>query len=161
MECPCLSQKKYDDCCRPLHAGEKLASTAEELMRSRYSAFVKHEIDYIVETHHPETRSSVNKEEIATWAKDSEWKGLEILGTQAGSASDEEGLVDFVASYEVDGEEVNHKERSLFKKVDGNWYFYNAATLDPVKREGPKVGRNDSCPCGSGKKYKKCCLNKF
>ena len=29
-----------------------------------------------------------------------------------------------------------------------------------VKRETPKVGRNESCPCGSGKKYKNCCMNK-
>ena len=63
--------------------------------------------------------------------------------------------------YEVDGNAVSHKERSLFKKKENTWYFYNAASLDPVKREGPKVGRNDPCPCGSGKKFKKCCLNKF
>ncbi|MBI5518363.1 MAG: preprotein translocase subunit SecA [Deltaproteobacteria bacterium] len=31
-----------------------------------------------------------------------------------------------------------------------------AAVMDPVRRSGPKVGRNDPCPCGSGKKYKKC-----
>ena len=161
MECPCLSQKNYEECCGLIHSGEKTAQTAEELMRSRYSAFVKSEIDFIVETHHPETRSSVDKNEIETWAKDSEWKGLEILGTEEGTSEDEEGLVDFVANYEANGEEVSHKERSLFKKQDGVWYFYNAASLDPVKREGPKVGRNDPCPCGSGKKFKKCCLNKF
>lgn len=161
MKCPCSSQKKYEDCCAPLHAGEKVALTAQELMRARYSAFVQQEIDYIVETHHPETRSSVNKDEIANWAKDSEWKGLEILATQDGMNDDSEGLVDFIANYEINGESVAHKERSLFKKSEGLWYFYNAASLDPVKREGPKVGRNDPCPCGSGKKYKKCCINKF
>ena len=161
MECPCLSEKKYADCCQPLHKGKKTASTAEELMRSRYSAFVKKEIDYIVETHHPDTRSSVDKEEISKWSKNSEWKGLEILGTREGGESDNEGLVDFVASYEVDGDAVQHKERSLFKKHEGKWYFFNAAALDPVKRDGPKIGRNDLCPCGSGKKYKKCCLGKF
>ena len=161
MECPCLSEKKYEDCCGPLHSGVKIPETATELMRSRYSAFVKNEIDYIIETHHPETRSSIDKEEITNWAKDSQWKGLKILATQNGQACDEEGLVDFVASYQVGGEDVHHEERSLFKKQEGRWYFYNAASLDPVKREGPKVGRNDPCPCGSGKKFKKCCLNKF
>ena len=59
-----------------------------------------------------------------------------------------------MANYEANGEEVSHKERSLFKKDEGIWYFYNAASLDPVKRENPKVGRNDPCPCGSGKKFK-------
>ena len=68
-----------------------------------------------------------------------EWKGLEILGTQEGTSEDEEGLVDFVANYEANGEEVSHKERSLFKKQDGVWYFYNAASLDPVKREGSRL----------------------
>lgn len=161
MECPCLSQKKYVECCEPLHKGEKNAETAEELMRSRYAAFVQNEIDYVISTHHPETRETVDRKEIEEWSKNSDWKGLEILGTQNGEPSDEEGVVDFIARYEVDGEEVEHKERSLFKKADGSWFFYNAASLDPVKREGPKVGRNDPCPCGSGKKYKKCCLNKF
>jgi preprotein translocase subunit SecA len=28
----------------------------------------------------------------------------------------------------------------------------------PIVRDVPKVGRNDPCPCGSGKKYKRCCL---
>jgi len=161
VECPCSSQKKYEDCCAPFHEGKKAPATAEELMRSRYSAFVKHEIDYIVDTHHPETRSSVDKDEIEVWAKDSDWKGLEILGTQAGQSGDVEGLVDFVANYEAKGEEVTHKERSLFKKHEGTWYFFNAASLDPVKRDGPKIGRNDPCTCGSGKKFKKCCINKF
>ena len=161
MECSCLSEKSYQECCQLLHEGKKKAATAEELMRARYSAFVKEKIDYIIDSHHPETRSSVDKEEITNWAKDSDWKGLEILGTQNGLEGDEEGLVDFVAKYEVDGDAVSHKERSLFKKKENIWYFYNAASLGPVKREGPKVGRNDPCPCGSGKKFKKCCLNKF
>ena len=63
MECPCLSQKNYEECCGLLHSGEKTAQTAEELMRSRYN-FCESEIDFIVETHHPETRSSVDKKEI-------------------------------------------------------------------------------------------------
>ena len=161
MDCPCLSQKSYSNCCEPFHLGVSFASTAEELMRSRYSAFVKNKVDYVVNTHHPDTRDSVDLVEIKNWASNSEWKGLEILGSENGLESDEEGLVDFIAKYEVDGEFIQHKERSLFKKDDGRWFFYNAASLDPVKREGPKVGRNDPCPCGSGKKYKKCCLNKL
>ena len=101
---------------------------------------MQNEIDYVISTHHPETRESVDRKEIEEWSKSSDWKGLEILGTQNGTSDDEEGLVDFIARYEVDGEEVEHKERSLFKKEGESWFFYNAASLDPVKREG-QIGR--------------------
>jgi hypothetical protein len=39
-------------------------------------------------------------------------------------------------------------------------YFEDDDIEDDIIRAGPKIGRNDPCPCGSGKKYKNCCLNK-
>ncbi|MEW6763829.1 MAG: UPF0149 family protein [Pseudomonadota bacterium] len=37
------------------------------------------------------------------------------------------------------------------------WLPLRKGAVETIKREEPKVGRNDDCPCGSGKKYKKCC----
>ncbi len=160
-QCPCGTQKEYEQCCADFISGKALPKTAEQTMRSRYSAFAKNVVEYIVETHHESTRSDVNASEIKEWAENSEWKGLEIVRTEKGLEDDEEGLVEFKAHYVTDKQPVAHHELSTFKKVDGKWFFFDGQVLrDSVQRNEPKVGRNDPCPCGSGKKFKKCCLIK-
>jgi len=154
--CPCGSEKPYEQCCGPYHAGAP-APTAEALMRSRYSAYVKGEIDYLVESHTPKGREEVDRELTEKWAKDSEWLGLTIASTEAGGPDDVEGMVEFIARFRAEGQERSHRERSRFEKLDGRWYYVDGKELKmpPVRAE--KVpGRNDPCPCGSGKKYKKC-----
>ena len=86
-------------------------------------------------------------------------KGLEIIGTDRGGENDEEGYVEFVAHYAANGQSVEHHEHSYFKKLDGEWKFIDGEieSQEPYVREEPKIGRNDPCPCGSGKKYKYCC----
>jgi len=88
--------------------------------------------------------------------------GLDILSTEQGGENDEEGVVEFLARYKLSNVTVPHRERATFRKVDGKWYFVDGKELNAptVRNEGPKVGRNDPCPCGSGKKYKKCCATK-
>jgi SEC-C motif-containing protein len=158
MSCPCGSKKTYEKCCGPFLAGEKNPSTAEELMRSRYTAYTKHDIDYVEETHSLERRDALDVEETRKWAEESEWKGLEILRTEAGGANDDTGVVEFIASFAQDGVDYEHHEVSTFHKVNDMWYFHDGYTpSQTVVREEAKVGRNDPCPCGSGKKYKKCC----
>lgn len=159
MNCPCLSGRLYEECCEPVIKGERKAGTAEELMRSRYSAFVQHEIDYIVNTNHPEKIEEVDRESIEKWAKESEWLGFELLNVSNGTAEDQEGQVEFIASFTQQGIKQEHHELAEFKKVDDQWYFYDGklASQKPIVRVGDKVGRNDPCPCGSGLKYKKCC----
>lgn len=157
--CPCGSGNDYSKCCEPFHKGTSHAATAEQLMRSRYSAFVKGEVDYIYDSHNPDTRGEVNKDEIRTWSENSEWQGLEILDVQKGGEQDEVGRVEFVAHYAVEDEDLDHQEVADFVKKDGRWYFHDGVIVkQQIVREGPKVGRNDPCPCGSGKKHKKCCL---
>lgn len=128
-------------------------------MRSRYTAYTLARIDYISATHDPRTRASHDAGQAREWAEKSEWLGLEILATDAGGVDDTEGTVEFIARYRVDDEQHEHRERSFFVKRDGVWYFSDGKILGPRQRrlEAPKVGRNDPCPCGSGKKYKKCC----
>lgn len=156
--CPCGSKEDYANCCEKYISGKEAAPTAEATMRSRYTAFAKHEIDYIFETHAEETRSDVKKEEIKTWSEDSTWLGLNILKTSGGSASDDDGIVEFVCEYEISDAVQKHHEISNFKKIDGKWFFYDSRVVqEALVRTGPKVGRNDPCPCDSGKKFKKCC----
>ena len=97
------------------------------------------------------------------------WKKLEILGTSKGREQDSEAQIDFIAHYEKDGDLQTLRESSRFYKVNGRWvYSRKDSTLPPVPtptakrpktfiRGEAKIGRNDPCPCGSGKKYKKCC----
>ena len=128
-------------------------------MRSRYCAYVLGEIDYITETHDPKRRDDHDPEQARKWSEEAEWLGLQILSTEGGGPDDESGQVEFIARFRVEGEEHEHRERSLFVKRGGRWYFRDGKVLGPlpIRNEGPRVGRNDPCPCGSGKKYKKCC----
>jgi len=152
---------QYEECCEPFVVGKKKAPTAETLMRSRYSAYVVKNINYIDETQITLENEVFNKEEALKWADSSEWMGLEIRKTQKGESNDNTGVVEFVAHYKdkASGTELHHHETSLFQKKDGEWMFREGQIhgAQPVKRLEPKIGRNDPCSCGSGKKFKKCC----
>ncbi len=159
--CPCGSNKEYDSCCRQFIVEGKNAPTAEATMRARYSAFALGEIGYVEKTHHPETRDQFDVAETRRWSQESKWHGLEIVKTAKGSEHDSQGLVEFVAHYEFNGVKHAHHERSDFRKHDGVWFFYDGQIVQgTIVRDQPKVGRNDPCPCGSGKKFKKCCADK-
>jgi SEC-C motif domain protein len=160
--CPCGQQRPLEDCCGRFISGRELAQTAEELMRSRYTAFATRQIDYLVESHHPDTRGEVVLEDVRRFSEGMRWRGLEIVDTVDGQAGDEQGWVEFVARYVERGEERIHHERSLFLRHQGRWYFHGAQAPkhEPARRAQPKVGRNEPCPCGSGKKHKKCCAAK-
>ena len=131
-------------------------------MRSRYSAFVTHAIDYLFESHHPETRGELDRDEVRRFSEGGTWQGLEVLDTVDGQARVERGWVEFIARYIERGEARIHHERSLFSRHHGRWFFHSAEypKSAPTVRTQPKIGRNDPCPCGSGKKYKKCCAGK-
>ena len=158
--CPCGSGNPLETCCLPVIAGRGKAPTAEALLRARYTAFMRQDIDFIFSTHHSRTRAEVKREEIEDWSKNSEFLSLKILESQAGGAADPQGTVSFVAQYrgKADGKVVEHAEQSLFEREDGDWRFVDARSLknEPIRRTEAKTGRNDPCPCGSGKKFKKC-----
>ncbi|MFH2065856.1 MAG: YchJ family protein [Pseudomonadota bacterium] len=157
--CPCGMEKPYEECCGPFVKGEALPQTPEALMRSRYSAFTKVEVGYILNTVHPDKREQHHEKTIQNWAKNSEWIDLKILNTEKGGPEDTEGQVEFVVQYYQKGKRKTHHELAQFKKLEDKWYFYDgeAPQQEQIVRTSPKVGRNDSCPCNSGKKYKKCC----
>ena len=158
-ECFCGSGVDFSECCGPILAGERPAETAEALMRARYSAFSTLQADFLHESLHPDHRADHDVKATRRWAENSDWLGLEILQTTGGGKDVDEGTVEFTATYKERGLVRPHHEISHFSRVDGVWYFVDGQLVTPKteKRVQPKVGRNDPCPCGSGKKYKKCC----
>jgi SEC-C motif-containing protein len=163
--CPCGSEIDLSSCCLPHIEGKTKPSTAEALLRARYTAFSRGDIDYILSTHHSRTHDSIKREEIEDWSKNSDWLGLKVVQTEKGQGSDQEGSIVFCAKYKTKTPEVQvheHWEKSFFEKEKGEWAFLDAqgVQMGTYRRETSKVGRNEPCPCGSGKKYKKCCEGK-
>lgn len=156
--CPCGSGNDFTGCCEPIIKGTSDAPTAASLMRARYSAYTTGDIDFIVDSTHPDHREDMDVEEITSWSQQSTWTSLEIVDTEEGTERDDAGMVEFKANFELGGQALSHHERSDFEKQDGKWYFVDGQPVQtPIKRAQPKVGRNDPCVCGSGKKFKKCC----
>lgn len=162
--CPCGSSREFEACCSPYLQGATHPATAEALMRSRYTAYVNGNIDYIMSTTLPASRADSDIEAMRAWATNAEWSGLEIVSTEAGLADDKQGKVEFIAHYIMGGIAQRHHEHSLFVKEDGQWFFKDGEVIYSGPAEKPKpvvnanrIGRNDPCTCGSGKKYKKCC----
>ncbi|QSP95784.1 YchJ family protein [Marinobacter salinisoli] len=143
--CPCGSGRPYQACCQPAHAGAP-AKTPEALMRSRYSAFVLGLPDYLLATWHASTRpASLSLEDSPRWAS------LQVIdhGQQGNS-----GQVHFRAIYRTATGWGFLEERSDFVREAGRWFYVSGDTDEGIL----KPGRNDPCPCGSGKKHKACCL---
>lgn len=158
MQCPCQSGVKYSHCCEPLIKGKKQAETAEQLMRARYTAYTQIQMDFIEQTHDPKTSQDIDMQGSREWAQTTNWDGLEIIETAQGGVNDEVGTVEFKATFLTEEGPQIHHELSQFHKRDGVWYYSDSSQpSQTVVRVSPKVGRNDPCPCGSGKKYKKCC----
>ena len=113
--CPC-GGRSYGSCCAPLHRGERQALTAEQLMRSRYSAFVRAEVDYLMVTHpEPELPVARRRRELQRSCRQLRWLGLKILEVRAGGPQDLEGTVRFEARHQ--GGVL--RETSLFQRRDG------------------------------------------
>lgn len=158
MTCPCGKGESIESCCGPYLSGEQIPDTAEALMRSRYSAFATGNVDYILATHDPDKSSEVDRSGTEAWAKNSEWLGFELVSAEKGLPGDDAGVIEFVAKYKLKGVTMAHRERAIFRKHRDRWVFVDGQMVNgpPVKRNEPRVGRNDPCPCGSGKKYKRC-----
>ena len=109
-------------------------------------------------SHHPESRDEVDPESAGEWSKSADWQGLSVHETKGGEG-DDEGVVEFTARYIMQDRLVRHRERATFRRHNGDWFYWDGDMVKakPMVREGRKVGRNDPCSCGSGKKFKKCC----
>jgi len=155
--CPCGSGAAFAECCEPIIKGTRESETAEELMRARYSAFVTHAIDFVVASTHSRTRKEIDLDFIREWSETSTWQALQILETKQVNAN--KAFVSFEARFANQaGEDQIHREKSLFERENEEWKFVTGDELKnpTVRYEIPPPGRNDPCPCGSGRKYKKC-----
>lgn len=153
--CPCGSGLDVQTCCGPIIEGQTLAATPEALMRSRYSAYVLGKLDHIERTHAPEGREDFDRAEAERTAAQVEWLGLEVRET---SMDGDRGSVEFAIRLRFGEQEVTQYEVSQFRREDGRWLYVDGkVSAHPPPRHVVKIGRNDPCPCGSGKKYKKCC----
>ncbi|MGL5967463.1 MAG: YchJ family protein [Kluyvera sp.] len=146
--CPCGSALEYSLCCQRYLSGNECAPDPSHLMRSRYCAFVKKDADYLVKTWHPSCQADTFRDNIRSGFADTQWLGLTVFATEEGRNPDE-GFVSFVARFNEGNKNGAIIERSRFLKENGQWYY-----IDGTR---PVIGRNDLCPCGSGKKFKKCC----
>lgn len=131
--------------------------TAEELMIARYHAYETCDMEFIKESHDPDNTEGIDWAECEKWARESQWLGLEIISTTKGGEDDKDGIVEFKATYIENGKTIVHHERSYFIKKNGVWFYQKWLPITSTRINENKVGRNDPCPCGSGKKYKKCC----
>lgn len=164
MKCPCgdrqdVLARAYSDCCEPFIKGNAKPEHCEQLMRSRYTAYSLSEVDYLIATWHPSKQSALNRQELIQSAKSTEWLRLQVVkSSQQGTT----GTVEFNAWFNdkyANGSAPKSPinclhETSRFEKVGDQWFYVDG---DVESSGESKVGRNDPCPCGSGKKYKKCC----
>ncbi|WP_111718959.1 YchJ family protein [Homoserinimonas sp. OAct 916] len=124
--CPCLSGLIYGECCGRLHRGEVTATTAVELMRSRFSAFAISDAGYLLRTWHPRTRPpSLQLDPGIRWYR------LDVISTTGGGLLDDDGTVEFRAHYrEAAGSTARQadvqQENSRFQRVDREWYYLDA-----------------------------------
>lgn len=152
--CPCNSGNSYSSCCEPLISGKRTAMTAEVLMRSRYTAYVVKDVDYLLKTWHSSTRpASIDFRAVP------QWTSLHIVSKEAGNESDSNGTVEFKATSLSQSKIILLHEKSRFVKERDQWLYVDGDIKGdwPPNVRSEKVGRNQPCPCGSGKKFKKCC----
>lgn len=148
LNCPCQSGKAYQDCCYPFHQFNQLPATAEQLMRSRYTAYVLQDIDYIVKTTTPSQQKRLNVEVLKNWAAETTWVGLNIKKHQP-NLSKIHSAVAFDAFFNSENGIQSHQENSLFVQIEKRWYFVDPTVDLPAMKQ--------ACLCGSGKKFKHCC----
>ena len=145
--CPCKSGEAYADCCEPRHLGSQPADNAEQLMRSRYSAFALGLVNYLIMTLHPSKRQPGEAQSLRQTIENTHWLGLTIIDCKHSQSQSE---VEFIAFYQDDPIGQLH-ERSRFTCEAGRWFYHDGLFLPPQK-----IAANSLCFCGSGKKFKRC-----
>ena len=152
--CLCGSSLPYSVCCGRYHSSKQIPASAEQLMRSRFSAYALRNVDYLLAT----WDTGKCPADIDFSKETAQWQKLQIVDVKKGSAKDSKGIVEFKAFYTQDGEDYFMHEISRFIKTGQRWLY-----LDGVIKAAGKVestsnsGRNALCACGSGKKFKRCC----
>jgi len=121
--CPCKSRLAYEECCLPFHHGRAQPETAEQLMRSRYSAYFFRRVEYLVETTHPDTKSPTLYDEVSESIHGANWSNLTIVDAARGGVKDRKGVVEFIAEFYIGSDKHELRERSKFKRFKGRWKY--------------------------------------
>lgn len=155
--CSCGSGLDYAACCEPVITRKTPAASAEKLMRARFTAHVADAGEFLHTSYLPTSRLPYVEEKAAPLA----WSRL-VIHSHEPDVRPGVSHVDFTAYFNADnGAEGALHEKSEFELIDGDWIFTRTLRQGPAPiKAAVKAGRNDPCPCGSGKKYKQCCLNK-
>lgn len=152
--CYCGSSQSFAQCCQPFLKYDVKPAHAEQLMRSRFSAFCRQDFQYLIDTLHPSKREPSELKQLQENSQSTHWVKLSILQTQAGQQADQVGSVEFSAIFVEGGQFYELHERSNFVKEQQQWYYTEGN--NQVKAITYKLGRNQACWCGSGKKIKNC-----
>lgn len=148
--CPCGSATSFAECCALIIKEHSLAKTAEQLMRSRYTAFTLEDNNYLLKTWAKESRpENLNIAETPV-----RWLDLTVENSEEGKEQDSKGTVTFTARFISSGHLCHLHENSRFIREDDRWFYLDGTSESSTK----KISRNGKCPCGSEKKYKRCCL---
>jgi SEC-C motif-containing protein len=126
MLCPCGRPAALEACCGRFIQGWEDPTTAEELMRSRFTAYALGEVDYLVATHDP--AHLPDRAQIAAWARRARFTALDVDEVVDGGPDDDTGIVEFSADFVEEGRKQEHRERSRFKRIDGRWYYVDGTT---------------------------------
>jgi SEC-C motif-containing protein len=121
--CLCGMPHPYAECCELIISGKREAATCLELMRSRYVAYTTANVDYLMQSHHSDTRPLRERKQIKKWAESVQWMGLVILNTQGGEIFEDTGYVEFRALYLEDGKMQEIHEKSFFKRENQKWVY--------------------------------------
>jgi len=151
MKCPCGLTNTFENCCYKIING-KPATTAEQLMRSRYSAYVTNNAQYLFDTYADTSRKETSVADIAQWAKQCKWIALSVISAHTNTNST---IVEFSAKYLQKSKLCLLHEQSRFIKTNGRWYYLDGDIIS--HKELSKIKSNNLCPCDSNRKFKKCC----
>ena len=128
--CPCTSKKPYDRCCGPFIAGTVLPDTAEQLMRSRFSAYALGKVEYLIQTRPEAKRADEDREELKVYCQNVSCVSLKIVAKEKGAKGDETGVVTFHASLQANGRRSLHIETSNFDRENGRWVYVDGVVKD-------------------------------
>ncbi|WP_371372546.1 YchJ family protein [Thalassotalea aquiviva] len=154
MQCPCGSELTYNQCCAPIINQENVAQTAEQLMRSRYSAYHQKQSQYIADTYALAQQKHNPLAEIDAWVQQTTWLKLTIIDTDYSDPI--QHYVEFCARYICDQQVMEFQEKSRFIQEQGQWRYIDGDITRQDQLD--TLTRNSPCPCASGKKYKRCCI---
>ena len=123
LPCPCGSNTDFKLCCGPILSAEQWPTSAEQLMRSRYTAFCMLDENYLLASWHSTTRPAslgLDQQEPVKWVD------LRVLNH---TSDDDKASVEFVARYKINGKAHKLHEKSRFIKQQGRWFYVDGDNI--------------------------------